>query len=63
MVRNYTERLGGKCDLKSGGFTFFCTPAEANTTLTNIYKCGIMLVLNGVVFLRGPLYCCTVPDI
>ena len=63
MARNSTERLGGKYDLESGGPAFFCAPAGVNTTLTSIYKCGVVLVLKGVVFSRGPLYCCTVPDI
>ena len=37
--------------------------AEANRVLPSIFKFGIMLVLKGVVFLRGPLYYCTVPEI
>ena len=35
--------------------------AGVDTTPTTIYKCGILLVLKRVVFLRGPLCCCTVP--
>ena len=34
--------------------------AGANTVLPSIYKCGIMLVLKGVVFFSDHLYCCTV---
>ena len=65
MARNSTEWRGGEYDLESRASAFSCTPpaAGANTVLPSIYKCGIMLVLKGVVFLRGPLYCCTVSDI
>ena len=38
---------------------FLHTPAGVSTTLPTIYKCGITLVLNGVVFLHDPLYCCS----
>ena len=30
-----------------------------NTTLPSIYKCSIMLVLKGAMFLHDPLYSCT----
>ena len=64
MARNSTERFGGMYDLESKGSAFSRTsPAGVSTTLTSIYKCSIILVLKGVVFLRGPLYCCIVPDI
>ena len=33
--------------------------AEVNTAVSSIYKCGIMLVLKGMVFLRDHLYCCS----
>ena len=56
MVRNSAERLGGKYDLKSRGSSFTRTPAGVYTALTSIYKCGIMLVLKGMVFSRGTLY-------
>ena len=45
---------------------FLYISAGVNTTLTNIYKCGIMMVLNGLVFSPDPLYCFSsarVPDI
>ena len=60
MVRNATKRLGGEYDLESRGSAFSCTPTGANLIFTSIYKCGIMLVLERVVFFRDPLYCCTV---
>ena len=43
-------------------FLYTKSAAGASTALPSIYKCGIMLVLKGVVFLRDPLYCCTVPQ-
>ena len=57
MARNSTERLGGEYNLESRGSAFSCTPG-VNTALPSICKCGITLVLKGVVFLRDHLYCC-----
>ena len=58
-VKQPTERLGGMYDLVSRVSTISCAPTGVNTTPTSIYKCGIMVVLKEVVFLRGPLYCCS----
>ena len=33
---------------------------EVNTTLPSIYKCGIMLIFKGVLFLHDPWYSCTI---
>ena len=65
MARDFTERLGGEYDLESRGtdFSYALSATGANTVLPSIYKCGVMLVLKGVVLLRGTLYCCTVPNI
>ena len=51
-VRSRAERIRFFLYISTGG----------NTTLTSIYRCGIMLVLKGVVLLHGHLYCCTLPD-
>ena len=59
MARNSAERLGGEYELESRESSFSCTPSGVNTTLPSIYKCGIMLVLKGVVFSHDPLYCCS----
>ena len=49
--------LGGEYDLKPRGSLFTCAPsAGVNAALPSIYKCGIMLLLKGVVFLHDPLY-------
>ena len=41
---------------------FLYISAGINTTLTNIYKCGIIVVLMEAVFSSGFLCCYTVPD-
>ena len=50
------EELGGKYNLESKGSAFSCTSSQKQETThhsPSIYKCGIMLVLKEVVFLRN----------
>ena len=54
MARNSAERRGGEYDLEPTGSTFSCT---SQITPTSIYKCGIILVSDGVVYPRDLLYC------
>ena len=50
--------LRGEYNLKPRGYVFSGTPsAGANTALRSIYKCDIMIVLMGAVFLHDLLYC------
>ena len=52
MARNSTERLGGEYDLESTGSAFSAhLSSSQHINSPGIYKCGIMLVLTGMVFI------------
>ena len=55
MARNSTEHLVAST-IWSREDPFFSVHG-VNTALPSIYKCDIMLVLKGAVFLPEPLYC------
>ena len=50
--------LGGEYDLEQRGSAFFLyTVSRSHTAFPGVYKCGIIMVLKGEVFLHDPLYC------
>ena len=65
MARNSTERLGGEYDLESRGSSFSYTTVSSRSqqSPSEHLQMWYYAVLKGVMFMRGPLYCCTVPDI
>ena len=59
MAKNSIERLGGEYDLESRLPAFSAHLSRSQQINSpNIYKCGIILVLEGVVFFSDYLFCC-----
>ena len=60
MAGNSIERLGGEYDLESreSAFSLHTSNKRQHINSININKCGIMLILEGVVFCLIP--CTTV---
>ena len=59
MATNFTKRLGGEYDLEPRESTFCLYTESTEPSRASTKKCGIELVLKGVMFMSGSLCCCT----